>query len=169
MKSIVIRQSILNHPWPILFSVVIFLIPVCIYWFSTSTPENGNDPEILGVILPMLITSTVMGFALSMKNEIIIEKGGIRYRKAPFFKSTRFLSVAEITQWDIVDYSFRNFRGLGYRRDIRGNGYYVMKMGKALKVRTERNRTFYFGIDKETRVRQFIREHWDINEMKNGR
>ncbi len=163
MEKIVIRQSILNQPWPILLALVVFLVPVSIYWFSPGVSQQADEPEIFGVLISMLITAIAMGVALSLKNEIVIEKEGVRYRYTPFLRKTRFLSTREVVTWDIVDYSFRNLRGFGYRRGSRGNGFYIMRKGKALRVTTYHKKTYFFGIEKAARVHQFIKQHWDLN------
>ncbi len=163
-REIVIRQSILNPPWPLVLAVAIFMTLFSIYWFDWDLRNNLNVGEILILIFPTLLVSALMGFAFSHKNEIVIAEKGVRYRTTPFLKKTRFLSTADIKSWEVTDYSYRNFRGLGYRRDFWGNRYYVMRVGKVLKIVTRKNKKFYFGIEQEGKVRQLIEQHWDLKK-----
>lgn len=159
MNRIEIKQQILNPPWPLVVAVLLLFTPFSIYWFTLEgTIEYGED--FWTIVFSSLFTAVIIGWAMSLKSHVIIDESGIKYKSSPLLREMKFISFTEIQKWEIIDYKPLKSKGLGFKRDLRGNRYYVMHFGKALCIELTSGNKFTFGIGDPSKVRRYIKANW---------
>ena len=164
MNKVVIKQYMLNKPWPLILGGLGFLLPFIIYWFASE--NSGNiDKEFWSVLFSSLIFSTSMLLIFNTYQHIVLEQNGISYKSSPFSKRLSFIHKTEMSNWTIVDYTPFKKRGLGYKRDLKGNRYFVMRFGKALCVELKSGKKIFFGIQNENKTKRFIVQNWEEEKL----
>jgi hypothetical protein len=163
MKRIEIHQSIMAQPWPLVVAVAFFLLPIAIYLSSGNTDLSWNA-EFIGIIFTSIFSFITLFWAMSLKNHVIIESDKVQYKPSPFGSSLNTIQLDELESWAIKDYKFGFSRGLGYKRDLRGNKYYVMRFGKVLELSLKKGGKIVLGLDKPELTQRFVQTNWQTND-----
>lgn len=158
MKKIIIHQKILEHPWPLLIGLMLFSIPSFLVGPELIAKEDLN--EMISFSAAMVFGLVTFIFAMGMKSHIELHPSAIHYKESPFAKSLKILTLAEIKSFEIEKYSFFKFKGLGYKRDFKGNKYIVFKLGKVLNIETKQGKKLVIGINDAAKVKRFIDQNW---------
>lgn len=161
MSKIEIHQRILNHPWPILVGLMLISIPIFIA--GPDVMATNDLKEIIGFSTAMVLGLATFIFAMSMKSHVELHENAVHYKDTVFARKLKTLSLEEIKNFSIEKYGFFKFKGLGYKRDFKGNKFIIMRMGKVLQIETKQGTKLVFGINDAGKVKRFIDKNWGEN------
>ncbi len=158
MKKLLIHQKIMEHPWPLVVGLMLFSLPIFLVGPELMAKDDLN--ELLSFSGAMVFGLATFIFAMSMKSHIELHPDGIQYKNSPFARELKSLSLAEIKSFKIEKYRFFKYKGLGYKRDLKGNKYIVFRWGKVLEIETKQGKKLVLGINDPAKVKRFIDQNW---------
>ena len=154
----------MEDPWPMIVGLLLFIVPTSLLFFMTDMPEE----DLLPTAVMILASAIAVGFGLRLQTFLKLDAEGLWYKASPFFKKLRFISKEDMEHWAIIDYGWRNYRGMGYKRRLWGPKIFVMKTGKVLQIKTRNGEMFLFGINSEAQVKHFIQNEWENKQQMYG-
>lgn len=140
---------------------MLFSIPIFVA--APDVMAKDDFKEIIGFSAAMLLGFAIFIFAMSTKSHVELHSNGVHYKDMIFTKNLKILSLGEIESYSIEKYDFFKFKGLGYKRDFKGNKYIVMRMGKVLQIETKQGKKLVFGINDAAKVKRYIDQNWAKN------
>tara|TARA_R110002072_G_scaffold177378_18_gene333322 strand:- start:1761 stop:2261 length:501 start_codon:yes stop_codon:yes gene_type:complete len=166
MAKLIIHQKLMKHPWPIIIGLMLFSLLLFVAGPDVMNAED--EGEFIGFVASIILGLGTFLLAMNIKSHIELHPTEIRFKDMPLSKKLKVIRLEEMESYSIEKYSLPNFKGLGFKRDFKGNKYIVMRFGMVLQIKTKQGKKLVLGINEPGKVKRYIEQNWEENPTYNG-